>query len=71
MIEKQIVGGSKRYNRPERQRALVLHGGGALGAYEVGAIKGLYETLTQGQAKNEPGEDSEAPLFEQDPLLVQ
>ena len=39
MIEKQIVGG-KRSNRPERQRALVLQGGGALGAYEVGAIKG-------------------------------
>ena len=47
MIEKQIVCGSKRSNRPERQRALVLHGGGALGAYEVGVIKGLYETLTQ------------------------
>ena len=39
MIEKQIVGGSKRSTRPERQRALVLQGGGALGAYEVGAIK--------------------------------
>ena len=64
MIEKQIVGGSKRSNRPERQRALVLQGGGALGAYEVGAIKGLYETLTKGQVKNDPGEDSKAPLFD-------
>lgn len=64
MIEKQIVGGSKRSNRPERQRALVLQGGGALGAYEVGAIKGLYETLTQGQAKNDSGKDSKAPLFD-------
>jgi NTE family protein len=64
MIEKQIVGGSKRSNRPERQRALVLQGGGALGAYEVGAIKGLYKTLTKGQVKNEPGEDSKAPLFD-------
>lgn len=64
MIEKQIVGGSKRSDRPERQRALVLQGGGALGAYEVGAIKGLYETLTKGQVKNEPSEDSKAPLFD-------
>lgn len=63
MIEKQIVGG-KRSNRPERQRALVLQGGGALGAYEVGAIKGLYETLTKGQVKNGPGEDSKTPLFD-------
>ena len=61
MIEKQIVGGSKRSTRPERQRALVLQGGGALGAYEVGAIKGLYETLTQGQAKND---SCKAPLFD-------
>lgn len=64
MIEKQIVGGIKSPNRPERQRALVLQGGGALGAYEVGAIKGLYETLTKGQVKNEPSKDSEAPLFD-------
>ena len=64
MIEKQIEGGSKRSNRPERQRALVLQGGGALGAYEVGAIKGLYETLTKGQIKNGQGGDSKAPLFD-------
>jgi predicted acylesterase/phospholipase RssA len=64
MIEKQIVSGSKASNRPERQRALVLQGGGALGAYEVGAIRGLYETLTKRQVKNEPGEDSKAPLFD-------
>jgi len=35
---------SKRNNRP-KQRALVLQGGGALGAYEAGAIKALYEGL--------------------------
>ena len=64
MIEKQIVGGSKRTNRPERQRALVLQGGGALGAYEVGAIKGLYETLTKGQVKNDQCEDRKTPLFD-------
>jgi predicted acylesterase/phospholipase RssA len=63
MTEKQIVGG-KRSIRPEKQRALVLQGGGALGAYEVGAIKGLYETLTQEQAKNDSCKDSKAPLFD-------
>ncbi len=30
----------------------------------MGAIKGLYETLTKGQVKNGPGEDSKAPLFD-------
>ena len=30
---------------PPVQRALVLQGGGALGAYQVGAFKALYEKL--------------------------
>ncbi len=34
------------------QRALVLQGGGALGAYEVGVIKALYEKLTEADNKN-------------------
>ena len=34
-------------NPPETQRALVLQGGGALGAYEVGVIKALYENLSK------------------------
>ena len=29
---------------PTVQRALVLQGGGALGAYQVGAFRALYET---------------------------
>jgi NTE family protein len=32
---------------PERQRALVFAGGGSLGAYEAGAYKALYETITK------------------------
>jgi NTE family protein len=39
-------------NKPDKQRALVLQGGGALGAYEVGVIKGLYEKLTQQDEEN-------------------
>ena len=34
-------------NVPERQRALVLQGGGALGAYDVGAFKALYKIIGQ------------------------
>src|SRR5215831_7343920 len=34
---------------PKTQRALVLQGGGALGAYEVGVIKVLYEKLIEGK----------------------
>ena len=32
---------------PAKERALVLQGGGALGAYEAGAYKALYEFLTE------------------------
>ena len=32
---------------PVKERALVLQGGGALGAYEVGAYKALYEFVTE------------------------
>ena len=37
---------------PNIQRALILQGGGALGAYEVGVIKALYEKLTDEDVKN-------------------
>jgi NTE family protein len=36
---------------PARERALVLQGGGALGAYEVGAYKALYEFVTERDEK--------------------
>lgn len=42
---------------PEKQRALVLQGGGALGAYEVGILKTLFMKL-----KDENDEDT--PLFD-------
>jgi NTE family protein len=32
---------------PEKERALVLQGGGSLGAYEAGAYKAIYETLSK------------------------
>ena len=38
---------SSRRNVPAKERALVLQGGGALGAYEAGAYKGLYEWLSK------------------------
>ena len=36
---------------PDRQRALVLQGGGALGAYEVGVLNVLVRTLQKGKEK--------------------
>jgi NTE family protein len=36
----------KSTNIPKKERALVLQGGGSLGAYEAGAYKGLYEWLS-------------------------
>jgi NTE family protein len=38
---------SSSRNVPAKERALVLQGGGALGAYEAGAYKGLYEWLSK------------------------
>ena len=38
---------SKRRNVPTKERALVLQGGGSLGAYEAGAYKALYELLSK------------------------
>ena len=42
---------SKRNNIPSKQRALVLQGGGALGAYEAGAVQALYKYLPASQNK--------------------
>jgi NTE family protein len=38
---------------PKRQRALILQGGGALGAYEVGVFKAIYDKIVR-----EEGEDN-------------
>ena len=43
---------SKRNNMPSTQRALVLGGGGALGAYEVGALKTLCRKLKEADKEN-------------------
>ena len=32
---------------PTKERALVLQGGGSLGAYEAGAYRGIYEFLSK------------------------
>jgi NTE family protein len=44
---------------PYRQRALVLQGGGALGAYEAGVLKVLCKKLIEGTDNEQKGE----PLF--------
>ena len=44
-----------------KQRALVLQGGGALGAYEVGAIKGLCKKLSEKDTKKST---NNGPLFD-------
>jgi NTE family protein len=38
-------------NIPAKERALVLQGGGSLGAYEAGAYKALYEWLSEKDKK--------------------
>jgi NTE family protein len=36
----------KKMDIPEKERALVLQGGGSLGAYEAGAYRAIYELLS-------------------------
>src|SRR5689334_10156297 len=43
---------SKRENMPSKQRALVLQGGGALGAYDAGVIQALNKYLSANENKS-------------------
>ena len=48
---------SKDHNIPDKQTALVLQGGGALGAYEAGVLKVLCRKLLESSVndrKNQP-----------------
>src|SRR5919106_3775444 len=38
---------SKQMNIPDKERAIVLQGGGSLGAFEAGAYRALYEKLSE------------------------
>ena len=48
---------------PDKQRALVLQGGGALGAYEAGVISMLCRRFTEKNDK-EKNKDNRRPLFD-------
>jgi predicted acylesterase/phospholipase RssA len=52
---------SKNNNKPDRQRALVLQGGGALGAYEAGVLKGLCTKIME---KDKEKGKVNSPLFD-------
>ena len=42
---------------PDSQRALVLQGGGSLGAYEAGAYQAIYEKITKMDKEKEKQTD--------------
>ena len=44
---------SEKMDIPEKERAIVLQGGGSLGAYEAGAYRALYESLKKTLMKEE------------------
>ena len=48
-------------NVPDKQRALILQGGGALGAYEAGAFKALSKKIPEIDAENQ---EADRPLFD-------
>ena len=43
---------------PDQERALILQGGGSLGAYEVGVYKALYEWLSNKDRKQKKSRSS-------------
>src|SRR5215207_8099293 len=49
-------------NNKKKMRALVLQGGGSLGAFQAGAFKALYEKITREDKEN--GYNEERPLFD-------
>jgi predicted acylesterase/phospholipase RssA len=60
MTEKNSLKHSKDLKIPDKQRALVLQGGGALGAYEVGVLKILCKKLLESRNDDRKGR----PLFD-------
>jgi|tagenome__1003787_1003787.scaffolds.fasta_scaffold20985701_4 NTE family protein len=52
---------SSQYPIPKVQRALVLQGGGALGAYQAGVFKALYEKINRTHENNS---EKDVPLFD-------
>jgi len=53
---------SSKYSIPKVQRALVLQGGGALGAYQAGVFKALYEKIKIKSDDN--SDEKDVPLFD-------
>src|SRR5215216_3420908 len=53
---------TNKNNNKKKMRALVLQGGGALGAFQAGAFKALYEKITREDKEN--GYNEERPLFD-------
>ena len=54
-------GNKKSKSNKKKMRALVLQGGGALGAFQAGAFKALYEKITREDKENG---NEERPLFD-------
>ena len=63
MSKKDYSGRSGESSKPDKQRALVLQGGGALGAYEAGVINVLCRRLIEKDDK-EKAKDTRRPLFD-------
>jgi NTE family protein len=58
---------SEKNDIPQKQRALVLQGGEALGAYEAGALTVLCEHLfdrDEGKSNNDNNNEKDGPIFD-------
>ena|ERR687896_230345 len=48
----EIISIMSKDDKPKPRRALVLQGGGSLGAYEAGVFKAIYEHLIEEEEEN-------------------
>jgi NTE family protein len=60
-MEYILMLNSYKYSIPKVQRALVLQGGGALGAYQSGVFRTLYEKIKRIQSDDN---SDDGPLFD-------
>ncbi|MER5176733.1 MAG: patatin-like phospholipase family protein [Candidatus Nitrosocosmicus sp.] len=53
MVYVNSKDGNKRIGIPDKQRALILQGGGALGSYEIGVLQSIYEHIFKNGGEEE------------------
>ncbi len=57
---------NKKIGIPDKQRALILQGGGALGSYEIGVLQSIYEHIFKNGDEENPNGIEDARSIKQE-----